>query len=49
VTAVISCPSSQRVTSVSWATESLISMELVKKGGLAALRCRLCSMSGRPN
>ncbi len=49
VTAVISCPSTQRVASTSWATESLISMELVKKGGLATLRWRLCSISGRPS
>jgi hypothetical protein len=48
VAATISWPSSQRVTSMSWTTESVIIMSLVNPWGTSALRWRQCSSSGRP-
>jgi hypothetical protein len=44
----ISWPSSQRVTSMSWTTESVIIISLVNPGGTAGLRWRQWSSSGRP-
>jgi hypothetical protein len=39
VAATISWPSSQRVTSISWTTESVESIALVNESGTLALRC----------
>jgi hypothetical protein len=48
VLATTSWPSSQRVTSMSWTTESVIIMSVVNPGGTSALRWRQCSSSGLP-